>query len=73
MSELIINAAGEEKFDEGYEAGYKARDEEIVRCRDCKFGRLHPCAEFVTCFDENGCHYGVTRKADWYCADGKKE
>ena len=47
--------------------------EAVVRCKDCKHGKPHPCAEYVTCFDEYSCLYGNTRAADWFCADGVKK
>lgn len=46
---------------------------ELVRCKDCKHGRINSCKEYTTCFLENSCLYGNTRKSDWFCADGERE
>ena len=45
--------------------------EAVVRCKDCKHGKVNPCSEFTTCFHEGSCLYGNTRKSDWFCADGE--
>lgn len=51
----------------GYMSGYRARDEEIVRCKDCIYVWKH----------ENGCYEcgnGFCEvKADFYCADGERK
>lgn len=39
----------------------------VVRCKDCKHGRLYA----PNCVD---CEYmELARDADWYCADGEKK
>ena len=54
-----------------YQKGYKDRDVEIVRCRDCKHG--------VSVFDSIVCkrHQPKYRTQfghdpDWFCADGER-
>lgn len=53
---------------EQYQKGYKDRDAEIVRCKDCKFkqessvaGRTWWCNRLEKFCD-----------SDWFCADGEK-
>jgi hypothetical protein len=50
-----------EAYRNGYDAGYKTRDEEIIRCKDCK----HYKTIYCTC---DGCCISD----DWYCADGER-
>lgn len=45
---------------------------ELVRCKDCKHGKINQCKEYTTCYLEYSCLYGNTRKSDWFCADGKR-
>ena len=46
-------------YDRGqYMQGYKDRDDQIVRCKDCKH-RLE-------------CDYWIENGDDWFCADGKR-
>ena len=53
-------------FGDGYAEGYKAKEQEIVRCKDCKH---------IWWFSEkNGdavCGNG-RHKPDWFCADGER-
>ena len=49
----------------GYNAGYEKRDEEIVRCKDCKHWDKD-CRECTIKTGWFGCG------ADWFCADGEK-
>lgn len=44
----------------------------IVRCKDCKHGKINICDEFTTCYNAYSCLYGNTRKSNWWCADGVK-
>lgn len=53
----------------GYDTGYQERDEEIVRCEDCKHYKDGFCYNPNTFDDEKTC--GNTTP-DWYCADGKR-
>ena len=50
-----------EAYAHGYDTGYQERDEEIVRCKDCK----HYMTIHCTC---DGCCISD----DWFCADGER-
>lgn len=48
----------------GYDTGYKKRDDDIVRCKDCKYWDA----------DDHECNIKIgwfACSADWYCADGE--
>ena len=45
----------------------------VVRCKDCKHGKINICDEFATCYNDGSCLYGNTRKSNWFCADGVKK
>lgn len=71
---LISILQGEkQRYSEAFKNGYNARNDEIVRCKDCKYGKIHPCAEYTTCLKEYSCLYMNTRSSDWYCADGERK
>ena len=46
--------------------------QELVRCKDCRHGKINDCEEFTTCYNASSCLYGNTRKSNWFCADGVK-
>lgn len=51
-----------------YQKGYKDRDDQIVRCEDCKHGAptiINGVWLSVTCG-------GVDHKPEWFCADGDR-
>lgn len=51
-----------EAYRSGYETGYEKRDEEIIRCRDCKWNNGY-----------TGCDkYLLPHGGDWYCADAER-
>jgi len=56
---------------EQYQKGYKDRDEEIVRCKDCIHG-VHFESEFghdiYECDKTSNVH-----EPNWFCADGKQK
>ena len=59
----------EEAYRRGYATGYTKREDEIIRCMDCKwnsgYGRgMYVC--FCTCY-----RTGTPHKDDWFCADGE--
>jgi len=59
------------ELQKAYDDGYKDRDAEIVRCKDCK----HRDPEDHRC--DCGGHEWVKGKIipvndDWFCADGKR-
>lgn len=58
------------QYEQGYSDGIRARDEEIVRCKDCKH-------RFV---DGENVRYNVcelnhnkVQSDDWFCADGERK
>ena len=61
---------------EQYQKGYKDRDDQIVRCMDCKY-RSYYCTEATDGTALYNCHHpcanSVPRPGNWFCADGKKE
>lgn len=56
---------------EQYEAGYKARDEEIVRCKDCVSLNYATDGSFCYCKHRSGLKYFV--EADDFCSYGKRK
>ena len=63
------------KYDrDQYSKGYRDRDGETVRCKDCKYRTKQICnnIEFWEC---NHIRYGLTKCGvtdDWFCADGER-
>ena len=55
-----------EAFSKGHDTGYAKRDEEIVRCKDCK--KAEPAFDGKM----SRCKIRGLRKNDWFCADGKR-
>ena len=43
----------------------------VVRCKNCKHGKINICDEFTTCYNVDSCLYGNKRKSNWWCADGE--
>lgn len=60
------------QYDRGqYQKGYKDKDDEIVRCKDCKRGiRLDDTNYFVCTKPFAG--YREAHTGDWFCADGER-
>lgn len=54
-------------YKRGYTNGYKAKDDEIVRCKDCKFSK--PDWEKAVWCEREDCR----RHENWFCADGERE
>ena len=70
-----------QRYNEAYLKGYKDRDGEIVRCRDCKWWDKKDESDYGYC---HACKHGYssphweigiyrTYKGNWYCADGERE
>lgn len=60
-----------EAFRRGEETGYKKRDEEIVRCKDCQWWHQSETNEaYGDCGQANGI---ALKPFDWFCADGEIE
>lgn len=51
-----------------YQKGYSDRDQEIVRCKDCK----HRDPENGKCDSGHGIQWQLPRSDDWFCADGER-
>lgn len=50
-----------------YQKGYKDRDDQIIRCKDCK---NHECTDM---YGDYVCEIdGSHRSPDWFCADGER-
>ena len=58
-----------EAYANGYDTGYEKRDDDIVRCKDCKHWRQN--AEF--CGRWSVGNVAQHTPSDWYCADGERE
>lgn len=43
---------------EQYQKGYKDRDDQIVRCKDCRKNMM--------------CEMTIHKPEDWFCADGER-
>lgn len=65
-----------EAYARGREAGYTKRDEELVRCKDCRWGEPTKnaygedriiCGNNDTYIDRY-----ITVPADWFCAEGER-
>ncbi len=55
-----------------YEKGYKDRDNEIIRCKDCKHGEKVQTFKYYP--DVTWCNkYSTSHNDNWFCADGGKE
>ena len=55
-------------FANGYNTGYEKRDEEIVRCKDCK----HRDPEDGRCDSGHDIRWNLPRQDDWFCKDGER-
>ena len=56
---------------EQYQKGYKDRDDQIVRCKDCKWWHE---SETHNGYGDCGQANGITLKSsDWFCADGERK
>lgn len=51
-----------EAYANGYDTGYQKRDEEIIRCKDCKHYKYGMC----DLFHPHGC------AETWFCSDGER-
>lgn len=52
-----------EAYANGYDTGYEKRDDDIVRCKDCKLYKDYCCTNF---------DFTWYREPNWFCADGKR-
>ena len=70
----ILSADSEryrDAYKKGYETGYKTREDELIRCKDCKecyfaYNRIQSEQTFAC-----GKH-GIDVTQDWFCADGER-
>ena len=58
------------ELQKAYDDGYKQRDSEIVRCKDCKWWKR----EVGEIGDDFFCAFGQnkSRREDFFCADGER-
>ena len=61
-----------EAYAHGYDTGYEKRDEEIVRCKDCKHGDLVKNAKGEPMIECALLYKGWLKEPDWYCADAER-
>lgn len=60
----------EAAYRKGYADGYKKREDELVRCKDCKhFGRYYCDSKKGVCEKLNI----IGRSEEWFCADGERK
>ena len=57
-----------EAYANGYDTGYEKRDEDIVRCENCKNKECWGRAGDVVCGID-----GTPHRPDWFCADGERQ
>ena len=69
---LEVELASAKEYAEGCLELLKEQPQ-IVRCKDCKHGKINPYERYTTCFHVGSCLYGNTRKSDWFCADGERK
>lgn len=60
---------------EQYQKGYKDRDDQIVRCRDCKHRSEEMYDYYNNPYDKRYvCQiHDIAGKADWFCPDGERK
>ena len=56
-----------EAYANGYDTGYENRDDEIVRCKDCKWYQVSVYKPLAVC---DAAHRAPG--PDWFCADGER-
>jgi len=56
----------------GYEPDGNPKDMvEVVRCKDCKHGRMINILNYTCTESQNHCEH-ILHSPDWFCADGKR-
>ena len=62
------------QYDRGqYQKGYNDRDSEIVRCKDCKHGKIHGIDVECVAHEEVGYDPEPWHPLEWFCADGERQ
>ena len=66
------------QYDRGqYQKGYKDRDDQIVRCKNCRWGdraRNGKGEEMILCYNgDTGIEDGYLHEPDWYCREGERK
>ena len=68
---LKILTNDKQRYEDAYERGYKARDNAIVRCKDCMYNRGNPYNYICKIQEHLG---GVIKDSDYFfCAKGKRD
>ena len=59
---------------EQYQKGYKDRDEEIVRCKDCAHrGNPKKCVLSAISEEKDFQLFMLDNRGEWFCADGTRK
>ena len=68
---LKILTNDKQRYEDAYERGYKARDNAIVRCKDCRYAPGNPHNNFCNIRKKLS---GVIKNPDYFfCAEGKRD
>lgn len=58
---------------EQYQKGYKDRDDQIVRCKDCIHrGKSKKCVLAAISEEKDYPLFMLDNRGEWFCADGKR-
>ena len=58
---------------EQYQKGYKDRDDQIVRCKDCVHtGKVEKCVLAAIAAEKDYPLFMLDNRGEWYCADGEQ-
>lgn len=69
---LKILTNDKQRYEDAYERGYKARDNAIVRCKDCMYAPGNNPHNYICKIQEH--LGGVIKNPDYFfCADGKRD
>jgi len=63
------------RYDRGqYQKGYRDRDAEIVRCKDCKHrGKAEKCVLAAISAEKDYPVFMLDNRGEWFCADGERK
>lgn len=59
---------------EQYQKGYKDRDDQIIRCKDCIHnGKVEKCVLAAIAAEKDFPLFMLDNHGEWFCADGKQK
>ena len=59
---------------EQYQKGYKDRDDQIVRCKDCVHnGKIEKCVLAAIAAEKDYPLFMLDNRGEWYCGDAKRK